>query len=59
MKYARRSKITTNTGTTTEIAMIVALFLGGLGEGLLHTEPASCLKVQKIRTGSIFEEKMS
>jgi hypothetical protein len=54
MKYAR-SKITTNTGTTTEIAVIATLFLRGLGEGLLHTEPSSCLKVQKIRTGSIFE----
>jgi len=45
MKYARRSKITTNTGTTTEIAMIATLFLDGLVEGLLHTEPPSCLKV--------------
>jgi hypothetical protein len=61
MKYVRSSTISTNTGTTTEIAMIATLFLDGLGEGLLHTEPSkSRLEVYKIiRSELIFEEKRS
>jgi hypothetical protein len=38
MKYARKSTTTTSTGTTTETAMI-ALFLGGLGDGLQVETP--------------------
>jgi hypothetical protein len=61
MKYVKSSTISTNTGTTTEIAIIATLFLDGLGEGLLHAEPSkSRLEVYKIiRSELIFEEKRS